>query len=98
MIWSLLVIKSFATHDGLSKEYEVNFKELNFLVDEVRNNQNVLGARMMGGGFEGCTINLVKEAAVDKLIDNITPVYKEKMGLDLKTYIVSLNIGTSVIE
>ena len=90
--------KMFATHDGLRKEYEVSCKELDFLVDEVRNNQNVLGARMMGGGFGGCTINLVKEAAVDELIDSITPVYKEKMSLDLKTYIVSLNTGTSVVE
>ena len=90
--------KMFATHDGLSKEYEVSCKELDFLVDEVRNNENVLGARMMGGGFGGCTINLVKESAVDDLINTITPVYKEKMGLDLKTYIVSLKKGTSVIS
>ena len=51
MIWSLLVRKSFATHDGLSKEYEVNFKELDFLVDEVKNNQNVLYTRIMVGAF-----------------------------------------------
>jgi galactokinase len=73
-------------------------KELDFLVDEVRNNENVLGARMMGGGFGGCTINLVKESAVEDLINSITPVYKEKMGLDLKTYVVSLKSGTSVIR
>ena len=90
--------KMFATHDGLSKEYGVSCKELDFLVDEVRNNQNVLGARMMGGGFGGCTINLVKESAVDDLINSITPVYKDKMGLDLKTYVVSLKSGTSVIS
>lgn len=90
--------KMFATHNGLSKEYEVSCKELDFLVDEVRNNENVLGARMMGGGFGGCTINLIKEAAVDNLINSIAPVYKEKMGLILKTYIVSLKKGTSVFE
>lgn len=88
----------FATHDGLSKEYGVSCKELDFLVDEVRNNENVLGARMMGGGFGGCTINLVKDSAVDDLINSITPIYKEKMGLDLKTYVVSLKSGTSLIE
>lgn len=90
--------KMFATHDGLSKEYGVSCKELDFLVDEVRSNENVLGARMMGGGFGGCTINLVKESGVEDLINAITPVYKEKMGLDLKTYIVSLKSGTSVIS
>lgn len=90
--------KMFETHDGLSKEYEVSCKELDFLVDEVRENEYVIGARMMGGGFGGCTINLVKESAVDALINSITPVYKEKMGLDLKSYVVALKNGTSVIS
>ena len=89
--------KMFATHDGLSKEYEVSCKELDWLVDQVRSNENVLGARMMGGGFGGCTINLVKENAVEDLIKKITPAYKIAMGLDLKVYIVSLKNGTSII-
>ena len=59
--------KMFQSHDGLSKEYEVSCRELDFLVDAVRNNPNVLGARMMGGGFGGCTINIVKEEAIDGL-------------------------------
>jgi galactokinase len=88
--------KMFATHDGLSKEYEVSCKELDFLVDQVRNKQEVIGARMMGGGFGGCTINLVKEEAVEDLINMISPAYKQAMKLDLKTYVVSLKDGTSV--
>src|ERR1019366_310998 len=59
--------KMFTTHDGLNKMYEVSCKELNFLVDFVRNNEAVIGARMMGGGFGGCTINLVKETEIDRL-------------------------------
>lgn len=59
--------KMFATHDGLNKMYGVSCKELNWLVDHVRNNTSVIGARMMGGGFGGCTINLVKEEAIDEL-------------------------------
>ena len=69
---SALGKKMFATHDGLSKDYEVSCKELDFLVDAVRNNANVFGARMMGGGFGGCTINLVKEEAVEDLIQDIS--------------------------
>jgi len=90
--------KMFATHDGLSREYAVSCSELDFLVDAVRNNPQVLGARMMGGGFGGCTINLVQETAVDDLINWISPVYKQKTGLDLNAYIVSLEQGTSVIS
>ena len=51
----------FETHEGLSKDYEVSCKELDFLVDAVKPLDYVLGARMMGGGFGGCTINIVKE-------------------------------------
>ena len=87
--------KMFATHHGLSKEYEVSCKELDFLVDEVKDDPSVLGARMMGGGFGGCTINIVKEDAVDALIERITPQYKAAMGLDLKSYVIALEDGTS---
>ncbi|HVE61797.1 MAG TPA: galactokinase, partial [Chitinophagaceae bacterium] len=61
--------KMFQTHEGLSKQYEVSCKELDFLVTYVKNNPAVLGARMMGGGFGGCTINLVKEEAIHNLIN-----------------------------
>ena len=50
----------FETHDGLSRDYEVSCPELDFLVDQVRDDDDVIGARMMGGGFGGCTINLVQ--------------------------------------
>ena len=50
--------KMFETHDGLSKMYEVSCKELDYLVEFVRNNDAVIGARMMGGGFGGCVILL----------------------------------------
>ena len=90
--------KMFQTHDGLSKEYEVSCKELDFLVDAVRNNPNVLGARMMGGGFGGCTINIVKEEAIDGLIKELSNSYKEQMGLELTPYIAQTADGTSSIH
>lgn len=90
--------KMFATHDGLSREYEVSCRELDILVEAVSNDPDVLGARMMGGGFGGCTINLVKATAVDDLIKRLTPVYNQKTGLDLNAYIVSLEQGTTIIS
>jgi galactokinase len=90
--------KMFETHDGLSKEYEVSCKELDFLVDAVRNNPNVLGARMMGGGFGGCTINLVKEEAIEPLVAAISKSYQEQMQLELTAYIAQIEDGTSVVS
>jgi galactokinase len=89
--------KMFRTHEGLSKEYEVSCKELDFLVDHVKNNPAVFGARMMGGGFGGCTINLVKEEAVDELVKKISKDYQQSMNLELSAYIAGIEDGSSVI-
>lgn len=90
--------KMFATHDGLNKMYEVSCKELNWLVDHVRNNTSVIGARMMGGGFGGCTINLVKEEAIDELVTSLKPAYEKQMNLPLTYYIASIENGTEIIQ
>ncbi|MFN5136259.1 MAG: galactokinase [Chitinophagaceae bacterium] len=89
--------KMFATHDGLSKMYGVSCKELDWLVDKVRNNDNVIGARMMGGGFGGCTINLVKEHAIEELVASLKPDYEKEMELPLTYYVASIENGTEVI-
>lgn len=88
--------KMFASHEGLSKEYEVSCPELDFLVHAVRNNPGVLGARMMGGGFGGCTINLVKENAIDKLIDELAQAYQKNMGRELSPYVAQIEDGTTL--
>lgn len=90
--------KMFATHEGLSKDYEVSCRELDFLVDAVKKNDAVLGARMMGGGFGGCTINLVKEDAVEKLIHEVARQYEEKMKLPLTAYIAQIENGTGIAK
>jgi galactokinase len=90
--------KMFQTHDGLSKEYEVSCKELDYLVDAVRNNPDVMGARMMGGGFGGCTINIVKEEAIDPLIKSLSESYKKDMGKELTAYIAQIEDGTSQVS
>jgi galactokinase len=89
--------KMFRTHEGLSKEYEVSCKELDFLVDAVRQNPDVLGARMMGGGFGGCTINIVKEDAIQGLISRLSTSYKNAMELELTSYIVETDDGSSKV-
>ena len=89
--------KMFATHDGLSKMYEVSCVELDYLVDFVRTNKSVIGARMMGGGFGGCVINLIKETAINKLVEALAPAYEKKMGLPLTYYIASIENGTEII-
>jgi len=86
--------KMFEAHDAISNEYEVSCKELDFLVDAVREDENVLGARMMGGGFGGCTINLVKEEAIPELVQRLSKLYKEKMSLELKHYVIAIKDGT----
>jgi galactokinase len=90
--------KMFETHDGLSKLFEVSCKELDFLVDAVRNEPAVLGARMMGGGFGGCTINLVKQENIDSLVTKIAHDYKVAMNLELTSYIASIEDGSSLVN
>ncbi len=88
----------YATHDGLSNMYNVSCKELDWLVAAVRNNEAVLGARMMGGGFGGCTINLVKETAIDDLVASLQPAYEKEMKLPLTYYVASIENGTEIIS
>jgi galactokinase len=88
----------FATHKGLSTQYEVSCKELDFLVSYVKNHPGVLGARMMGGGFGGCTINLVKQQVVNELIGNIYEAYQKQTGLTLSVYQVRIEDGSSCVQ
>jgi galactokinase len=89
--------KMLTTHDGLSKMYAVSCKELDWLVDRVRGNGAVLGARMMGGGFGGCTINLIKEDAIEDLVAQLKPAYEQEMELPLTYYVASIENGTEMI-
>ncbi|MEO7531237.1 MAG: galactokinase [Sediminibacterium sp.] len=88
--------KMFLTHDGLSQLYEVSCPEADGLVNMVRNNEAVLGARMMGGGFGGCTINIVQKGKAETLTQEVAIKYKEQFNRDLKTYLVTIDDGTSL--
>ena len=89
--------RMFETHAGLRDLYEVSCPELDHLVNLVSNNPGVLGARMMGGGFGGCTINLMKKEAVEALISEVTAGYKKLTGKDVQVIIAQIGNGTSVI-
>lgn len=87
--------KMYATHDGLQHEYEVSCPELDFLVAQTRTNPDVAGARMMGGGFGGCTINLVRRAGADAFETEIKTAYQDEFGISLPCYRVNITQGTS---
>ncbi len=89
--------KMYESHDGLSCDYEVSSDELDFLVDQTRSNDSVLGARMMGGGFGGCTINLVKEEALASMTMDIEQEYQQQFRSELKVYICDIVKGTETI-
>lgn len=86
----------YATHKGLNEEYEVSCTELNFLVEQAQKDPNVLGSRMMGGGFGGCTINLVKTTGLDQFLDNAASEYKAAFSRNMAVYKVALKNGTSI--
>lgn len=84
----------FQTHAGLQYDYEVSCPELDFLVGLARANSGVAGARMMGGGFGGCSINLIKSGAASAFLAESAAAYKQKFGKTLKIYPVRLSAGT----
>ncbi|HLP95791.1 MAG TPA: galactokinase [Saprospiraceae bacterium] len=88
----------FETHSGLQRDYQVSCPEIDFLVEEARKNPSVLGARMMGGGFGGCTINLVKKEAVPGFVAQMQEAYQQNYQRKLKTYPVQLTNGTEVLN
>lgn len=88
--------RMFETHEGLQHLYEVSCKELDLLVELVKDNPDILGARMMGGGFGGCTINLVKADKAEEIAKEIVSLYKQKTGVDIPFYIAEINQGTSI--
>ncbi len=89
--------KMFASHQGLQHEYEVSCPELDFLADLARQDDSVLGARMMGGGFGGCTINLVKLTGLEAFTQKMTRAYQQEFDITLKTYVAEIVDGTGLI-
>ena len=88
----------YETHDGLSEMYEVSCPELDFLVAFSKKYDSVLGARMMGGGFGGCTINLVHEDAIEEFVKAASAAYENECKLKLTWFEASPSEGTSIVK
>jgi galactokinase len=87
----------FLAHEGLSKWYEVSCKESDFLVEQAKLINGVAGARQMGGGFGGCTINIVENSAVNGFIDLIGNTYSKKFTKTPEFYITQIEDGAKKI-
>lgn len=86
----------YASHEGLKNEYQVSCPELDFLVDQTRDSFSFFGARMVGGGFGGCTLNLLKKDSVADFQSFISKKYSEKWGKELRTWEVNIMGGVMV--
>lgn len=88
----------YASHYGLQNQYKVSCEELDFLVEQAKLNGHVLGARMMGGGFGGCTINLISKSETESFKSFISEAYKNRFNKDCSIYSVELSNGTGIIK
>ena len=86
----------YETHEGLTTLFKVSCNELDFLVDFSKNYDQILGARMMGGGFGGCTINIIHQDAIENFLQQVTEAYFKKFQIALTAFEVMPSEGTSV--
>ena len=87
-----------ASHESLRYDYEVSCEEIDILVDLAQAMPGVIGSRITGGGFGGCTVSIVKSDAVDTFIAEIGKAYKEKVGHEAEFYVVEIGDGARVLK
>lgn len=85
------------SHISLRDDYEVSCEEIDVLVDLAWKIDGVIGSRITGGGFGGCTVSIVKNDAVDTFIDQVGAGYKEKTGREAEFYVVEIGDGARVL-
>jgi galactokinase len=90
--------KMYGSHKGLSELYEVSCDELDFLVTLAQQEESIAGARMMGGGFGGCTINLIKSNDLEEIYESFSQQYQAVMGKSLKMYVTMPSQGTQLVN
>ncbi|MGY5850587.1 galactokinase [Salegentibacter sp. F14] len=88
----------YASHQGLQHQYEVSCRELDFLVDFTREKDFIYGARMMGGGFGGCTINIIETDQIDNFIREVEKAYFKEFGLRPEPITVQADAGTLIYK
>jgi galactokinase len=86
-----------ASHVSLRDDFEVSCEELDILVEEAWKVPGVLGSRMTGGGFGGCTVSIVKDEAVEDFRKLVGEAYKKRVGYDCTFYVVSIGDGPQAI-
>lgn len=87
-----------ASHISLRDDYEVSCKEIDILVELAWSMEGVIGSRITGGGFGGCTVSIVKNEAVDSFIETIGSKYEEKVGHKAEFYVVEIGDGAGVVR
>jgi len=90
--------KMYQTHEGLSKLYEVSCEELDFLVDRAAKSGKVIGARMMGGGFGGCVICLLKEEILDSFSIDCVDRYLDRFSFEPEVILFELGAGVELLS
>ena len=87
----------YQSHFSLQNDYEVSCPELDFLVKQTLGKEYVLGSRMMGGGFGGCTINIVERHRIGEFVEQVSTVYRQKFGIDLTPIEVATGDGAKAV-
>jgi galactokinase len=88
----------YESHNGLQNDYEISCDESDFLVGLAKNEKSIYGARQMGGGFGGCTINIITKKDLAETSQRIKTLYDNKFNHKLKIYITNISGGTRIIE
>ena len=88
----------YHSHSGLRDEYQVSSPDLDFLVDAASTIPGVLGARMMGAGFGGCTINLVEQPSVQAFVEEMKSRYHQRTGITNNVYVTHIESGTCLLQ
>lgn len=87
----------FQSHEGLRDDYDVSCKELDLLFDMAKKSDDIIGSRMMGGGFGGCTINIVKKEKMNTFSEGVKKEYSKITGIEPEIYSVKITDGTGLI-
>ena len=95
--WEIFGQLLYASHHGLQYLYEVSCNELDFLVEQAKEHPDVFGSRMMGGGFGGCTLNLIKKDKATEFIDQVAQKYLVEFGTAIDVYQVNISNGTHIL-
>jgi galactokinase len=86
------------SHDSLQNDYEVSCPEIDFLVKEGRKIEGVIGTRITGGGFGGCTVSIVKDEAIDEFKTRLTEAYEKEFGITPEFYVAEPGDGAKILE